>query len=233
MDNKALFDITYGLYVVTAASGAKKNGQIANTVFQLTSEPISMCVSINKQNFTHGIIREGDRFCVSILAQDTPMELVGLFGFRSGKDTDKFEGVQTITAEGGSPVLTEHCIGYLECKVSREVDLGTHTMFIGELSDARVLHKGKPMTYAYYHEVKKGTTPKNAPTYRGTEENASQENQGQDARVYRCPICGYLYDPAEGDPEHHIKAGTAFEDLPSDWKCPICAAPKKSFLPQG
>jgi len=230
MDEKALFDVTYGLYVVTAKSGEKMNGLIANTVFQVTAEPINVTVCVNKQSYTHEIIRESGKFCVSILTEDTPMELIGLFGFRSGREINKFEGIKTINASGGSPVLAEHCIGYLECNLRREVDLGTHTLFVGELSDARVLKEDKPLTYAYYRQVKKGTTPKNAPTYRGSKEEAVSKTGSQEtSQKYRCQVCGYVYDPAKGDIQNNIKPGTAFEDLPSDWRCPVCGVTKDNF----
>jgi len=231
MDEKALFDVTYGLYIVTAKSGEKMSGLVANTVFQVTAEPIALAVCINKQSYTHEIIRESGKFCVSILTEDTPMELIGLFGFRSGREINKFEGIKTINASGGSPVLAEHCIGYLECNLLHEFDLGTHTLFTGELSDAKELKKDKPLTYKYYREVKKGTTSKNAPTYRGSKGEAAAEAGGQDtSQKYRCQVCGYVYDPAKGDIEHNITPGTAFEDLPSEWRCPICGVSKDNFI---
>ncbi|MDR3643527.1 MAG: rubredoxin, partial [Clostridia bacterium] len=171
------------------------------------------------------------RFSVSIIAKDMPMETIGLFGFQSGKDVDKFAGVQNTTAPGGSPVLTEHCIGYFECDVLKEMDIGTHTLFVGVLSSAEVLTRAEPMTYAYYHEVKKGTAPKSAPTYREPEEKpAAGAADPSSAPRYRCTICGYIYDPAKGDPERGIKPGTEFEDLPPEWVCPICKAPKSKFV---
>lgn len=240
MDIKALYDISYGLYVVSVKNGEKTNGQIANTVFQLTSEPQKVGVCINKMNFTHECIRESKRFGVSILAEDTPMEIIGLFGFRSGRDTDKFAGIKTISAQGGSPILADYCIGYLECELIREVDVGSHTLFIGVLSDAMVIKKANPMTYAYYHEVKRGTAPKTAPTYREPESNQPTVGDGKQSGMkggvqgglirYRCTICGYIYDPASGDAENGIEPGTPFEDLPPDWVCPICSASKDSFI---
>ena len=231
MDYNVLFDITYGLYVVSSKNGDIKNGLIANTVFQVTAEPIAISVCINKQNYTHDIIRESGRFCISILTEDTPMKLIGLFGFRSGREIDKFAGVKTISASGGSPVLAEHCIGYLECNLRQEVDVGTHTLFIGELYDAKVLKKDKPLTYTHYYEVKKGTTPKAAPTYRRPiDSNEAGTGNREVSQKYRCEICGYLYDPSKGDFSQNIKPGTAFEDLPSEWRCPVCGAPKDSFI---
>jgi flavin reductase (DIM6/NTAB) family NADH-FMN oxidoreductase RutF/rubredoxin len=231
MDSKALFDITYGLYVVSARNGEIINGQIANTVFQVTAEPITVTVSVNKQNYTHELIEKSGRFGISILSQDTPMEVIGLFGFCCGRDVNKFLKVKYKNAAGGSPVLIEHCIGYLECDLKQKVDVGTHTLFIGELSDAEVLKKDKPLTYAYYHEVKKGTAPKTAPTYRGPEAEVTEATEEQKyGPKYRCPICGYIYDPEVGDLDHNIKPGTKFEDLPDDWCCPICTASKDSFI---
>lgn len=231
MNSKALFDVTYGLYIVTARDGETINGQIANTVFQVTSEPKTVAVCINKQNYTHEIIEKSGRFGVSILPQDVPMELIGLFGFRCGRDINKFAEVEFVNLAGGSPILTEYCIGYLECEVRQKVDVGTHTLFIGELSDADVLKKDKPLTYAYYHEVKKGTAPKTAPTYRGPDMEVTVSTEDKkNSQKYRCPICGYIYDPETGDTDNDIKPGTAFEDLPSDWCCPICTATKDSFI---
>jgi flavin reductase (DIM6/NTAB) family NADH-FMN oxidoreductase RutF/rubredoxin len=232
MDDKALYDITYGLYIITVRDQDRINGQIANTVFQVTAEPKTITVCINKENLTHEMIMRAKRFGVCILSTDTPMDIIGLFGFKSGRDTDKFAGLDYINAQGGSPIIIDHCLGYLECNVKQTVDVGTHTMFIGDVIDAMVFKKDKPLTYAYYHEVKKGTAPKTAPTYRGPEEEGSlQKEAASGYPKYRCPICGYIYDPAEGDEEHGIKPGTSFNDLPEDWTCPLCRAPKSVFTP--
>lgn len=232
MDIKALYDITYGVYVVSVKCGEKLNGQIANTVFQLTSEPKTVGVCINKANFTHECLKKSRRFGVSILGEDTPMEVIGRFGFRSGRDTDKFAGIKTLSAKGGSPILADYCVGYLECDLVREVDVGLHTLFIGVLSDAMVLKETNPMTYAYYHNVKKGTTPKSAPSFvePGGKPPVAADGMQSVLNRYRCPICGYIYEPASGDAEHGIEPGTPFEDLPSDWACPICTAPKDCFV---
>ncbi|MDR3552137.1 MAG: flavin reductase [Clostridia bacterium] len=226
MNASALYSISYGLYVISAAGDGAINGQIANTVFQVTSEPKTIAVSINKQNFTHGLIRASGLFSVSVLTKDAPMPLIGLFGFRSGRDVAKFEKAEYFTAPGDVPVLRESCCGYLLCRVMQEIDVATHTVFIGEVTDADVFGKAEPMTYAYYHEVKKGTAPKSAPTYR---ENAA-EVAAPKSGLYRCAVCGYVYDPAVGDPAHGVAPGTAFEALPADWKCPVCFAGKDRFV---
>jgi flavin reductase (DIM6/NTAB) family NADH-FMN oxidoreductase RutF len=165
MDHRALHKIGYGLYVICSRKGDRLNGQIANTVFQITSEPPTISVSINKNNLTHEFIRESKVFTVSALSQDAPLSFIGHFGFKSGRDIDKLEGINYKIGETRAPVVTDNTLAYLEARVIQEVDVGTHTLFIGELVAAEVLKEGEPMTYAYYHQVKRGTTPKTAPSY--------------------------------------------------------------------
>ena len=224
MNLKALYKLGYGLYVVSSRKGDRLNGQIANTVFQITSEPPTIAVSINKNNLTREFITDSRVFSVSILSQDTPLSFIGHFGFKSGRDMDKLEGINYKTGETQAPVVTDHTLAYLEAKVIQEVDVGTHTIFIGELVDADVLREGEPMTYAYYHQVKRGTTPKTAPSYIAEEKEAVPR-----VAKYRCKVCGYIYDPALGDPDGGIKPGTPFEEIPDDWVCPVCGAAKDEF----
>ncbi|MDN5362602.1 MAG: hypothetical protein PWP70_1649, partial [Moorella sp. (in: firmicutes)] len=127
---------------------------------------------------------------------------------------------------GGLPYLSEHTLAYLEAQVKQIVDAGTHSIFIGTLTDAAVLLQGEPMTYAYYHQVKRGTTPKTAPTFTAVRAEAQP---APTVPKYQCSICNYIYDPAQGDPEHGIAPGTPFADLPDDWTCPICGAGKDAF----
>ena len=170
MNLKALHKIGYGLYVVTSRKGGNFNGQIANTIFQITSEPATIAASINKQNFTHEFIRESSVLAVSMLSKNTPLKFIGHFGFRSGRDIDKFKGISYKVGRTGAPIVLDHAVAYLEVGVIEEVDAGTHTIFIGKLVDAEILTSEEPMTYAYYHEIKRGVTPKAAPTYiRGEE----------------------------------------------------------------
>ena len=206
------------------------NGQIANTVFQVTADPKTITVCINKQNFTHEMIVKSKKFGICILTEDAPMDMIGLFGFKSGRDVDKFAGVNYITAQGGTPMITDYCMGYLECELVQAVDVGTHTMFIGNVTDAEDFKKEKTLTYEYYHAVKKGTAPKTAPTYRGDAPKETSSETSEDALPkYECPICGYVYDPAKGDEEAGIKPGTPFENLPEDWTCPLCRAVKEQL----
>jgi len=165
MNLKVLRNCTYGLYVIGSQKGDKLNGQIANTVFQVTSEPPTIVVSINKQNLTHEFITESKVFTASILSQDTPLSFIGHFGFKSGREVGKLKDVNYKLGETKAPIVLDHSVAYLEAKVIHQVDVGTHTIFIGEVVGADVIGEGEPMTYAYYHQVKRGTTPKTAPSY--------------------------------------------------------------------
>jgi flavin reductase (DIM6/NTAB) family NADH-FMN oxidoreductase RutF len=122
-------------------------------------------VCINKGNLTHEYIEDSGVFTASILAQDTPLNLIGRFGFKSGRDIDKFDGINYKLGETQAPIVLDNTLAYIEAKVINSVDVGTHTIFIGDLVDAEVIGEGEPMTYAYYHLVKRGTTPKTAPSY--------------------------------------------------------------------
>ncbi len=224
MNLKALHKLSYGLYVVGSEKGGKLNCQIANTVFQVTSEPPVIAVSINKENLTHEFIQESKVFTVSILSQDTPLSFIGNFGFKSGRDVDKLKGINYQLGETKAPIVLDHTLTYLEVRVINQVDVGTHTIFVGELVGADTVKEGKPMTYAYYHQVKRGTTPKTAPSY--IEEK--KETAPKMAK-YKCSVCGYIYDPELGDPDGGIKPGTPIEEIPDDWVCPVCGASKQQF----
>jgi ferric-chelate reductase [NAD(P)H] len=165
MNVKALHSVSYGLYVVTSKKDEKRNGQIANTVFQVASQPVTIAVSINKQNLTHEYIGESEVFAVSILSKDTPLPFIGRFGFRSGREIDKLEGVNFKMGKTGAPIVLDNALAWLEAKVVGKLDVGSHTLFTAEVVDADVLADGEPMTYAYYHLVKRGSTPKTAPVH--------------------------------------------------------------------
>ena len=172
---KALRHISYGLYIVSSRQGDKVNGQCANTVFQITSDPVTIAIGINKNNLTHEYIKASQVFSVSIL-DTNGLELVKKFGFRSGKEVDKFDGINYQLGTTGTPLLQD-CLVALECKVVGSMDLGTHTLFIGEVVCAQGKGTGEPMTYSLYHQIK------NKPA----EPAASQENQ------WRCKVCGYIH----------------------------------------
>jgi flavin reductase (DIM6/NTAB) family NADH-FMN oxidoreductase RutF/rubredoxin len=224
MDLKALYRLGYGLYIVSSHKGQRFNGQVANTVFQITSQPPTIAVSINKENLTYEYIRQSQVFTVSILAQDTPLAFIGHFGFKSGRDIDKFKGIKHKIGVTKAPIVTDHTLAYLEAKLLQEVDAGTHSIFIGKLVGAEVIGEGEPMTYAYYHQVKRGTTPKTAPSY-----IAEKKEAGTKMAKYQCTVCEYVYDPELGDPDGGIEPGTPFEKIPDDWVCPVCGAAKSEF----
>jgi len=220
---KALYKLGYGLYVVCSRKGNKLNGQIANSVFQITSEPPTVAVSINKNNLTHEFIKTSKVFTASVLCQDTPLSFIGRFGFKSGRDIDKFEGINYKTGETQAPVVIDNAVAYLETRVTQEVDVGTHTVFIGEVVNADVISEEECMTYAYYHLVKRGTTPRTAPSY------IEEKKEAPKMIKYRCTVCGWVYDPELGDPDGGINPGTPFEEIPDDWVCPVCGAAKSDF----
>jgi flavin reductase (DIM6/NTAB) family NADH-FMN oxidoreductase RutF/rubredoxin len=227
MDRTALFTINYGLYIVSSEQNGAFNGQIANTVFQLTAEPITLAICINKLNLTHQYIQSSQKFSVSILEQDTPMTFIGTFGFKSGKDVDKSEGIRLFKGMTGCPIVSDFSVAYAECKVLQSMDVFTHTVFIGEVVDAQHLKKATPMTYSYYHQVKGGKTPPKASTYAGDATKTKEKTMNNEK--WACDVCGWEYDPEVGDPDNNIPPGTAFEDLPDDWVCPVCGASKDEF----
>jgi len=221
---KALHKLGYGMYVIGSRKGDKLNAQIANTVFQITSEPPTIAASINKNNLTHDFIKESKAFTASALCRATPLSFIGHFGFKSGRDIDKLKGINYKIGETRAPIVIDNAVAYLEVKVTQEVDVGTHTIFIGEIVAAEVIKEEECMTYDYYHQVKRGTTPKTAPSY--VEEK--KETIPKMAK-HKCTVCGYIYDPEIGDPDSDIAPGTLFEEIPDDWVCPVCGAAKNEF----
>lgn len=225
MDTKALHKISYGLYVVGAADrkGGTLNAQIANTVIQVCSERPMIAVALNKDNLTHELVQDSGAFSVSILALDTPLNFIGNLGFKSGRDVEKLAGVDYKLNLTGAPVVYDNAIATMEANVVTTAEAGpTHTLFIADVVAAEVLRQEEPMTYAYYHQVKRGTTPKTAPSYQ-------EKGPAPEVVRYQCNVCGYVYDPELGDTEHGIRPGTPFEQLPDDWTCPVCGAGKADF----
>lgn len=234
MDSKIFHKITYGLYVISSTKEEKINGQIANTVFQISSDPATVAISINKKNLTHEFIESSKVFSVSILPISVPLDFIGHFGFKSGKDIDKYQSISYKKGETGAPYLVENTLGYLEAEVINSIDVETHTIFIGKVTNSDVLSNEEPMTYAYYQQVKRGTTPPTAPTHITAEKETNQQDINKEdntMKKYQCSVCGYVYDPAVGDPNSGIAPGTAFEDIPEDWNCPVCGVNKDQFEP--
>lgn len=230
MDKKILYKISYGIYVVSSKNKDKFNGQIANTVIQVTAEPPKLSVCINTKNLTHQFIQKSKVFSASILEQNVPMKFIGHFGFKSGREFDKFNKMDYKLGKTGVPIVIPNSLGYIECELTGNINVGTHTIFVGKIVDAQIIKEGDPLTYAYYHQVKNGKSPENAPTYIKEEKIKSREEKKMEK--YECTICGYVYDPEKGDPDSGVSPGISFEDLPDDWVCPVCGAGKDDFKKQ-
>lgn len=177
-DLSALFNIGYGLYVVTCNDGKKDNGLIVNTVTQVTSTPNRIAVTINKDNYSHHIIKQSGIMNINCLSQDAPFSVFQRFGFHSGRSVDKFEGEEVFRSDNGLVFLSKYINSFMSLKVEQYVDLGTHGMFICSITESRVISNAETMTYTYYQ---KNVKPK-------------PETQGKKGFV--CKICGYIY---EGD----------------------------------
>ncbi len=202
MNTKAMHKLSYGLFVLTANENGKDNGCIINTAVQAASEPNQLSICVNKSNYTHDMIFRTGEFNVSTINQNADFELFKHFGFQSGKNTNKFENFSDFKrSKNGIAYITEGINSYISVKVNKTVDLGSHTMFIGEITDMDVLNDVPSATYEYYlNNIK----PK--PEAVGT------TNDGQ--TVWRCTICGYEY---------------VGEELPDDFVCPLCKHPASDF----
>lgn len=221
IDYEAFFKISYGLYIVASGDRDSGNGFISNTVFQITAEPPQFAASCNKNNYTTDFIQKSGYFSVSVLSEDTPTEIYTKFGYKSGKEINKFDSCSLMYGESGVPVVLDGAIAYLEMKVVKQFEMGTHIIFIGEIVNCEVIDKKKePITYSYYRRVKKAVSPKNAPTY--IDESKIKKTDQSEAKRYKCIICGYIYD----DSVEKIK----FSDLPDDWVCPVCGSEKEDFI---
>lgn len=202
MDKKAMYKLSYGLFVLTARDGEKDNGCIINTAIQAASEPNQLSICVNKANYTHDMIERTGKFTVSVLSEQADFDLFKHFGFQSGRDVDKFTNF-TGCARGadGLYYITEGTNAYISVTVDKTVDLGSHTMFIGEITDMAVLSDTPSTTYEYYQNHIK---PK--------PQAVGKTDEGQ--TVWRCRICGYEY---------------VGEEIPNDFICPICKHPASDF----
>jgi flavin reductase (DIM6/NTAB) family NADH-FMN oxidoreductase RutF/rubredoxin len=227
---EALFKVSYGMYIVCSGDDKQGNGFISNTVFQVTSSPPRFASCCNKDNYTAEFIKNTGVFSVSVLQQDASADIFGRFGYKSGRDANKLEGMRVQYGETGVPIVLDEAIAYLECKVVQTQDVGTHLLFIGELVQAEVLDDTmEPMTYLHYRQVKKGLAPKNAPTY-VDKSLLEKKEKASGFKKFKCTACGYVYDEEAGDPSNGIETGTAFDDLPDDWTCPLCGTEKEDFI---
>ena len=199
IENSAMYKISYGLYMLTTTDGEKQNGCIVNTVSMLTDNPKRIVVFVNKANYSEGLLRKTGIFNVSVLTESAPFELFKQFGFVSGRDKDKFEGGMYETSENGLYYLPKHANAVLSGKVVDYYDYGTHTLFVAEVTEAKVLNDEKSVTYEYYQaNIKQKPKVEAAPA------------QGE---KWVCKICGYVH---EGE-------------LPDDFVCPWCKHPASDF----
>ncbi len=175
-DLKALFNIGYGLYVVTSNDGVRDNGLIVNTVTQLTNTPNRIGVTINKENYSHHVIKQSGKMNVNCLSTDAPFSVFEKFGFASGRNTNKFEGEELLHSDNGLVFLSKYINAFMSLKVEQYVDLDTHGMFICSVTEARVISDKETMTYSYYHSKVK---PK---------------PQTEGKKGYVCQICGYVHE---------------------------------------
>ena len=202
MDKKAMNKLSYGLFVLTAKMGDKDNGCIINTVGQVTSEPNRISIAVNKANYTHDMVMQTGVFTVSVISEEADFELFKRFGFQTGREVDKFAGFTDYkTGANGVRYVTKGTNAYISAKVLQTVDLGTHTLFIAEVTDMEVLSTVASATYSYYHANIK---PK--------PQEVGKTPDGQ--TIWRCTICGYEY---------------VGEELPDDFICPLCKHPASDF----
>lgn len=168
MNKKALFQLSYGVYIVCSQYEENFSGCIINTTTQITAEEKpKISIAVNKDNYTNELIQKSKKANISVLLQTTPFKFIGKFGFRTGREFNKLDGTNYKMGTNKIPVITENTSAYLECSVLESIDVGTHTLFILEVDDAEILEENSVLTYDYYHNVIKGKTPPKASTYQG------------------------------------------------------------------
>ncbi len=204
MDKKVLRNLSYGMYIVGTVADDKKVGCICNTVVQITSDPMTVAISINHNNYTNEMIKKTKKFSISILDEDTDQKIISTFGYESSRYINKYENIETLELDN-LPILKSSC-GALICEVIDILETTTHTVFLGKIIHLSNYTTKNPMTYRYYHEILKGKSPKNAPTY--IEEQSEKQNYQK--TKWRCKVCGYEVE---------------MDKLPEDFVCPICGKP--------
>ena len=207
IDNGAMHKLSYGLFALFTNDGKKDNACIINTATQISDDPKTISICVNRANYSNEIIKGSGIFTISILSESAPFDIFKKFGFASGRDTDKLDGFDKVaTGENGLKYLTEYSNAFISAKVLSMTEVGTHTVFIAEVTEARVLNDEKSATYVYYFEnIKPKPESKSAPA------TAEKKIVG-----WRCKICGYEYEGAE---------------LPEEFICPWCKHPASDFEP--
>lgn len=207
IDNKAIFNISYGLFVLVARQGEKDNACIINVAQQVTSDPLQLMICVNKANLTHDMVLKTLKFNLCPLSEEATMKPFQHFGFQSGRTVDKFAECETeLRTDNGLRYLPKYINSVISCVVTKSIDLGTHTMFIARVMEAKVLTDSPSITYAYYQQHIK-------PSPRL--EVGGRDGQTSDLKKkWVCEVCGYVY---EGD------------EVPDDFICPWCKHGKADF----
>ena len=204
MDKKAIYNLTYGVFMVSTKAGDVVNGCITNTCIQVANNPVRIAVSVLNSNYTCELIKKSGILAISILDSDCTFESVKHFGFQSGRDVNKFSNITPPTDNEGIPYLGWQSCAVISGKVVEKHDLGTHTLFIAEVTDAKVLSEKEPLTYAQYQNEIKPKPKKD------------DESNGRKIVGWRCKICNYVYEGSE---------------LPKDYVCPVCGHGADDFEP--
>lgn len=218
IDTKAFRNLSYGLYIISSKKDGKPVGCVVNTFAQVTSTPAQVSVAVNKENFTSQGIQQTGAYEVAVMNESASMELIGKFGFHSSAEVDKFADFETAVSEQGLTYVTQSSCAHFSVKVTQEIDLGSHILFIGECVAAEPVAGDAPMTYAYYHQVKGGKTPPKASSYNGGDDAsadaASKSNETKPKIAWRCKICGHI---------------EYVDELPEDFVCPVCGVGRELF----
>ena len=205
MNKNILKKLSYGMYIITSKNADLLVGCVANSVMQINSDTVA--ISLNNDNYTTKVILEEKKFVINILPTNTDIELIKTFGFKKSNEVNKFLNVSYKLVDD-VPIINNTC-GYIICTFNNLVKTNTHTIILGKIINMQVSSELEPMTYKYYQENLKGTTNKNAPTY-------PEEKKTSNKNVFACKICGYRYE-------------TDLDELPDDFKCPMCGVGKEYF----
>lgn len=241
MDMTALFKLGYGLYVIGTELDGQYAGCTANTVAQITNEPVQIAVGLNKANYTNEMIQKSGKLTVSILDKTAEMDLIANFGFQSSRTADKFHtsGQPFVADVQSVPYLSEHTSAVLSAKVVNSMDCGTHTLFLCEVVDAQVLSKEEPMSYAYYHSDVKNKKKPAASAEQWKCSICGHVHEGPLAEDFVCPLCkqpAKVFKKVEPEAKESWKCqicGHVHEGpLPEDFVCPLCKQPAKVFVKQ-
>ena len=204
-----MFKFSYGMFVVGTRNNNKNYACLINTAIQVTSSPLQISMTINKDNATCKALLEKKSCTLSVLSQDVDMKYIGRFGFRCSDTFEKFDGIKMAYSKNTNPYTPECSCAVLDLDIVNTLDVGSHIIFVGEVVDAEVLSDARPITYDYYHNVLKGKTPPKASSY-------IEEKKVETKHKFRCSVCGYIHEINE-------------DSLPVDFRCPICGVGADKF----